>query len=236
MEGGQSLVKIYLDAGHGGQDSGATGNGIYEKNIVLDLAKRIEKILETNYKDVQVMQTRTTDVYLSLLERTNKANKWGADVFISLHNNSATSASAKGFESFIYNDSVSPDTVALQNVMHQEIMKQISGVTDRGKKRANFHVLRETNMKAILTENLFISNSSDSALLKQSAFLNKLAQGHVNGLEKFFGLERTIRPPTNEDSGELYQVIVGTFSDYDNAEEQVKKLKADGYEAYINQK
>lgn len=234
MEGGQSLVKIYLDAGHGGNDSGASGNGIHEKNIVLDLAKRIEKLLESNFENVQVMQTRTTDVYLSLLERTNKANKWGADCFVSLHNNSHTNNTAKGFETFIYNDTVSSDTVAFQNVMHQEILKQIGkDVVDRGKKRANFHVLRESNMKAILSENLFVSNTGDATLLKKDEFINRIAQGHVNGLEKFFGLERTIRPPTND---ELYQVIAGTFSNYENAEDQVKKLKADGYEAYIFKK
>lgn len=232
------MVKIYLDAGHGGKDSGALGNNIYEKNIVLDLAIRIESKLK-NYKDVQIMQTRTTDIFLELSERTNKANQWGADVFISLHCNSASDASAKGFESYVYNGSIGSDTIALQNVMHQEIMRQIGTTTqDRGKKRADFHVLRQSNMKAILTENLFVSNPSDAALLKDAAFLDKEAQGHVNGLEKFFGLERQIRPPTEipTNGGTLYQVITGVFSDYANAEKQVKKLEVDGYKAFINKK
>lgn len=231
------MVKIFLDAGHGGNDSGANGNGLAEKNVVLDLSKRIERILENDYKNVEVMQTRTTDVFLTLSQRTEKANKWGADVFVSLHLNGHTS-SANGFESFIYNGNTPPETVAFQNVMHQEIIKEIggSGINDRGKKRDNFHVLRETHMNAILTENLFVTSKSDSALLKQDAFLNKLAQGHVNGLEKWFGLEKVVRTPTKPDSGELYQVIAGTFSDYENAERQVKKLNADGYKAYINKK
>ena len=105
---------------------------------------------------------------------------------------------------------------------------------DRGKKRANFHVLRESNMQACLTENLFVSNSADANLLKQDSFLNTIAEGHVNGLEKFFGLERTIRPPTDNApvTDELWQVIAGTYANRDNAEEQVKRLIADGYNAY----
>ena len=232
------MVKIYLDSGHGGKDSGAVGNGLLEKNIVVDLAKRVEAKLKV-YKDVQILQTRTTDVFLELSERTDKANKWGADCFVSFHCNSATDSSAKGFETFVYNGSIGPDTIAFQNVMHQEILRQIgANVVDRGKKRANFHVLRESNMKAILGENLFVSNPSDAALLKQSTFLERVAQGYVTGLEKFYGLIKESRPPTvtPPKTDVLYQVIAGTFSSRDNAENQVKKLGADGYSSYIQEK
>ena len=232
------MVKIYLDAGHGGKDSGASGNGVLEKNVVLDLAKRVEAKLK-QYKDVQILQTRTTDIFLELDERTTKANQWKADVFVSFHCNSANDNSAKGFESFVYNGSIGPDTIAFQNVMHAEILRQIGGnVVDRGKKRANFHVLRESHMKAILVENLFVSNASDAALLKQTTFLERVAQGYVTGLEKFFGLIKETRPPTETPptTDSLYQVIAGTFSNRDNAEAQVKKLAADGYSAYIQEK
>lgn len=230
------MVKLYIDAGHGGKDSGAVGNGLYEKNVVLDLAKRIEAKLK-QYKNVQVLQSRTTDVFLELSERANKANQWGADCFISLHLNSFGDSSAKGFETFIYNGTVDSATIAFQNVMHTEIFRQIGPNTvDRGKKRANFAVLRESNMKAILGENLFVSNPAESALLKQPTFLDKVAQGYVNGLEKFYGLVKETRPPTDESPDSLFQVIAGTFSSRENAERQVAKLKADGYSAYIKEK
>ena len=239
MEGGQSLTtKIFLDAGHGGKDSGAIGNKLYEKKVVLDIAKRIEIKLK-QYKNVEVMQSRSTDVFLELSERTDKANRWGAHAFISLHLNSSTIASAKGFESYVHNGTVESSTIAFQNVMHQEIFRKIgANVTDRGKKRANFHVLRESHMKAILVENLFVSNSHDSALLKQSSFLDRISQAYVNGLEKYFGLVKETRPPTIDSpvQGTLYQVIAGTYSDYDNADNQVKKLLADGYSAYVKEK
>lgn len=239
MKGGQSLTtKIFLDAGHGGKDSGAVGNQLQEKNVVLDISKRIENKLK-QYKNVEVKQSRTSDVFVKLSERASQANKWGANVFISLHLNSATSPQARGFESFVYNGSINPDTIALQNVMHQEIYRKIGrSVPDRGKKRANFQVLRDSNMKAILVENLFVSNSQDSALLKKSAYLDSVAQGYVNGLEKYFGLMKEIRPPTSgiDDKGPLYQVIAGTYSDKTNAEKQAKKLLNDGYNAYVIEK
>jgi N-acetylmuramoyl-L-alanine amidase len=238
LKGGQRLVKIYLDAGHGGKDSGAVGNGLYEKNVALDLAKRIEAKLK-EYKNVQVLQTRTTDIFLELSERTDKANSLGADCFVSLHLNAAVDNSAKGFETFVYNGNIGPDTIAFQNVIHAEIIRQIgANVVDRGKKRANFHVLRESNMKAILVENLFVSNASDAALMKQTTFLDKLATGYAVGLERFYGLVKETRPPTpvNPDLGKLYQVVAGTFSSRDNAEAQVKKLAADGYSSYIQEK
>lgn len=229
------MTKIYIDAGHGGKDSGATGNGLLEKNVVLDIAKRIGNKLK-EYSDVEVMQSRTTDVFLELSERADKANQWGANCFISIHCNAFPTSSAKGFETYRYNGTVESGTVALQNVLHEEIMRQIGGnIEDRGKKSANFAVLRETHMAAILGENLFVSNSTDAALLKTSSFLDRIAQGYVIGLEKFYGLVKETRPPTN-DTGVLYQVIAGTFAGYENAQKRLEALEKDGYNAYIKVK
>jgi N-acetylmuramoyl-L-alanine amidase len=233
------LTKIYLDAGHGGTDSGATGNGILEKNINLAIAKKIGALLEANYENVEIEQTRTTDVFLSLDERTDKANKWGADCFVAVHINSATTPTARGFESFIYNVSPSARTISFQNIMHESIWNQIKstvGVIDRGKNRANFHVLRESSMIAILVENFFISNSQDASLLKSDSFLDKLSQGYVDGLERFFGLKKKVSPTPPPTTETLYQVVAGTYSNKSNAEAQVKKLASDGYSAYIIEK
>jgi N-acetylmuramoyl-L-alanine amidase len=235
------MVKIYLDEGHGDTDPGAIGNGLYEKNVALDISNRIAKKLQA-YKDVELMRTRTDDTFLTLTQRTDKANSWGADCFLSIHLNSATDKSARGFESYVYNGTIGASTQAFQNVIHEEVIKQIGKIIslDRGKKRANFHVLRESNMIACLGENLFISNTHDANLLKQDVFLDRLAQGYTNGLEKFYGLERIIRPPTDNESPvtdeTLYQVIAGTYASYENAENQVKKLINDGYNAYVKKK
>lgn len=230
---GLILILIYLDAGHGGKDGGASSNDIKEKDIVLKLVKKMQSLLK-NYEGVQVATTRETDIFLTLDERTQKANKLNADVLLSIHCNSATSISAKGFESYIYPNSGS-STVAMQNTIHAEIIRAIgSGIDDRGKKTANFHMLRESKMKAILTENLFVSNSGDANKLKDDSFLDKLAQGHVNGLEKMFGLKRieNQNPPPKADE-KLYRVQVGAFTEKENAEALASDLRKQGYRPFV---
>lgn len=226
------LIKIYLDGGHGGKDNGASGNGLKEKDIVLDICKRIEKGLQA-YGNVTVIQTRTEDIYLSLEARTKKANNANADCFVSVHCNSSTNTAARGFESHIYPNSGAA-TSAFQNVMHNEIVKEIgSEIENRGKKQSNFHVLRESKMKSVLTENLFISNAADAKLLSQEDFRQKLAQGHINGLEKFLGLKLSQPPAPAPNNGKLYIVQVGAFEEKKNAENLAADLTKQGYRPLI---
>lgn len=177
------MVKIFIDPGHGGADPGATANGLLEKNVTLAISLKIRDLLK-NYDNVQVRMSRDMDKTLSLSQRTRMANAWGADYLISVHINAG---GGTGYEDFIYNR-VSNASVRNQNTMHTEILKQID-LTDRGKKRKNLHMLRESNMPAILTENGFIDHASDAAKLKQSSFIEKVAKGHVNGLVKIFDLK-----------------------------------------------
>lgn len=227
------INKIYIDPGHGGKDPGAAGNGIKEKDIVLDICNRILAGLK-DYEDVEVECTRTTDVFLSLDERTRKANNWGADVLVSVHCNSATSNAAKGFEIYVYPGS-NAATVAFQNVMHNEIIKELgSNIEDRGKKQSNLHMLRDSKMKAVLTENLFVSNSSDAKLLANPDFRQKIAQGHINGLERFLGLKKTSQPPPkDETAGKLWIVQVGAFENQKNAEALANDLLKAGYRPLV---
>src|SRR5690625_467043 len=122
--------------------------------------------------------TRSTDVFISLSQRANMANSWGADYFISLHNNAASS-SATGFETFVYNGGVSQKTKQFQNAIHSAIASKI-GIRDRGKKSANFAVLRQTKMPAILIEYAFISNPNDEKILINE--VDKLAKLTCDGV------------------------------------------------------
>ena len=176
------MVKFYLDPGHGGSDPGAVGNGLLEKVLTLKIAKRVETLLAA-YQDVQTKMSRTGDTYPSLSDRTNEANNWGADYFMSFHINAG---GGSGYEDFVYPGSTK--SIAYQNIIHGEIIKTIGTMKNRGKKQADFHVLRNTKMPSILTECGFIDSASDAALLKQDEFINGLAKGHVNGLVKSFGL------------------------------------------------
>ena len=229
------IFKLYLDPGHGGKDPGAVANGLMEKHIVLKLAKRIRDILANEYEGVAVKMSRSDDSFPSLSSRTNEANSWGANLFLSLHINAG---GGTGFESFIYTNAGARTSQA-QVAIHDEIRKQIrdQGVTDSGRKEKNYHVLRETNMSSVLTDNLFIDTKADAARLKQETFLEALARGHVNGLEKAFNLkQKEIQAEKSKTStGGLYRVQVGAFSEKTNAENLARELEGKGYSTHIVQ-
>lgn len=170
------MAKIMIDPGHGGNDPGAVGSRSKEKNNVLKVGKKLKTLLEKYGHTVKM--TRSTDVFISLSQRANMANSWGADYFISLHNNAASS-SATGFETFVYNGGVSQKTKQFQNAVHDAIAKSI-GIRDRGKKRANFAVLRQTKMPAVLIEYAFISNPNDEKILINE--VDKLAELTCDGI------------------------------------------------------
>jgi N-acetylmuramoyl-L-alanine amidase len=226
------MIKLYLDSGHGGKDSGAKGNGLLEKNLTLEICEKIEAKLKKDYIGIEVLMTRNTDTYVSLSERTNRANKWGADIFLSVHINSSSNASANGFDTHIYPNS-DPKTKAFQNVMHKEIYSRLKnyGFKDRGVRSNDFHVLRESHATALLSENGFISSKADSDRLKRVEVINAIVDGHVIGLEKFIGLKKSQQPPRTDDI--MYRVTVGTFAEKENAEKLALKLRSQGYNPYI---
>ena len=181
------MKKVWLDAGHGGKDSGAAANGMKEKDLVLKMVKYAKSYLENHYKGVQVNLTRSTDVFYELSERADMANKWGADVFISFHINAG---GGTGFETFRY-PGTAGKTLDLQKALHNEIlttMKAYGQIVDRGLKQANLAVVRETHMPAVLTENLFIDRKEDADRLKDSGFLKAVGEAHARGIAKYLGL------------------------------------------------
>nr|ADF97538.1 PlyM13 [uncultured phage] len=225
--------KVYIDLGHEGDgkgmDPGAVANGLKEANVVLEIGKYMKDMF-ANYENVEVKFSRLANKNLSLNQRTNEANAWGADVLCSIHINAG---GGKGFESFIYPGAGSA-TQAFQNAVHAKIMGTGVFTTDRGKKKANFHMLRESKMTAILTENGFIDNGTDAATLKNRAKLIAIASGHVEGVASFLNLKKKpVSKPEPKPSGKLYKVQVGAFSDRKNADNLAAELKKIGYSTYI---
>src|SRR5690554_4010212 len=225
--------KVFLDPGHGGSDPGAVANGLKEKDLTLKIAKAAEKYLKEKYEGVTVKMSRTGDSYPSLSARAKAANDWGADYFVSIHINAG---GGTGFESYIYNGTVSSKTKEYQKKVHQVIAAG-DGWADRGMKRANFAVLRETRMSALLTENGFIDRKEDAAKLKDPAFLKKLGRLHAEGIAKAFGLRKKAKPapkPDPKPSEGVWIVQTGAFKDKDNAEERAKLIKEKtGLDSYI---
>lgn len=175
------MAKIYLDPGHGGHDPGAIGKKSNEKTNVLKVAKEIKKLLEKQGHTVRL--SRSTDKFVILSERAADANNWGADIFASLHNNAAVST-ASGFETFVYSGSISDRTKKLQKAVHNAIANKI-GINNRGTKSANFAVLRQSKMSAMLIEYAFITNTEDEKILTTK--INALAQWTADGISDFYG-------------------------------------------------
>lgn len=98
--GDDYMPKIFIDAGHGGKDSGATNGNYFEKDIALKIALKLNEMLEL--KGFKTQLSRTTDVFVELNERAKKANQFNADIFVSIHLNSATNSSANGIETLVY--------------------------------------------------------------------------------------------------------------------------------------
>lgn len=205
-------MKLYLDPGHGGSDPGAVGNGLKEKEVVLDLAKIIVRLLRA-YPKAQVKLSRSRDETKSLKARTREANVWGADLYLSLHCN-AFNGEVRGYEDYVYHRLPQQAKAATyRNILHKQLVTA-SGLPDRGEKKANFHVLRETTMPAILMENGFIDHPEDAKLLKQDLWREKIAQAYVEALSEIFSL---IKWDQTVQHGQ-YAVVAGSFQNKSNAE------------------
>jgi N-acetylmuramoyl-L-alanine amidase len=132
---GLGVARIVIDAGHGGHDPGAKARGLTEADLVLDVALRLEKLL-LDQPGVEVALTRRTDTFVALEERTEIANREGADLFISIHANASADAAARGIETYFLNFASNPQAEAVaarenagaaKNMRHlPEIVKAIA--------------------------------------------------------------------------------------------------------------
>jgi len=109
---GLGVSRVVIDAGHGGHDPGAQGSGINESELTLDIAQRVQKLLEKQ-PDVDVVMTRDSDVFIPLQERTAIANRDGADLFLSIHANASRSPAARGIETYFLNFATNPEAEAV---------------------------------------------------------------------------------------------------------------------------
>ncbi|WP_277679962.1 peptidoglycan-binding protein [Gracilibacillus dipsosauri] len=174
------IIKVFIDPGHGGHDPGGTGYGLEEKNVALDIALSAVKYLN-QIKGVRVNISRNDDTFVVLEDRSKMANEWGADYFISVHNN-AFMGVGKGFESYVHT-TASKTEKQIQSVLHEHLISKIGGV-DRGQHEANFNVLRNTNMPAILLEYLFIDNYEENQKLRQASYRDWLGKITADAFKK----------------------------------------------------
>jgi N-acetylmuramoyl-L-alanine amidase len=173
-------VVVIVDPGHGGKDSGAIGiGGTREKDIVLPIGRKLAQILEQN--GVQVLLTRSSDYFVTLPGRVDMAERAGADVFVSIHANSAglDRPDVNGLETYYYDTGLS-----LARIVHSSILRSVN-VKDRGVRKARFYVLRKSSMPSILVETGYMTGRQDIARLRSTWYQNQMAEAIANGILQF---------------------------------------------------
>ena len=186
-------IKIYIAQGHNprGFNTGAEGNGYYEQDLTYEIGRRLYNMLSSNPEFTPRLSRPTPDTVLgttnstSLSTRVNEANSWGADIFISLHNNAAENQRATGNAALVYGP-----RQRVANDLAADILEQLTlttGLRNRGIiYRPGLYVLKETEMPAVLVEMGFITNPTDADLLANSPYL--FSTGIYRGILKYYGL------------------------------------------------
>lgn len=219
---GLGVARIVIDAGHGGHDPGASANRVIEKDLVLDIALRLEKLL-LEQPGVEVVLTRRDDTFVELEERTAIANRQNADLFLSIHANVARNKQATGIETYFLNFATSPEAEAVaarenagsgmamhslpdivrkialnnkldesrdlasvvQTSLYRRLRNHNAQTRDRGVKQAPFVVLIGAQMPSVLAEVSFITNRSEAALLRTSAYRQQIAHSLFDAVVKY---------------------------------------------------
>lgn len=177
--------KIFIHPGHGGVDSGAIGpTGLKEKDVALDISKKVRVILEKHNQTVQL--ARETDISLNSGVAANNAIKWGADYVISIHCNSASNIKATGTETF--SSKTNAKSISMSRAVQECLVKELK-LPDRGNKTGNFTIITRPKVPSILVEVAFINNPKEEALLKTQEFRYKAAMGIAQGMLKFLNIK-----------------------------------------------
>ncbi len=166
---------VVIDAGHGGKDGGTVWNGLVEKKLCLDVAKRVESGLRS--RGVKTAMTRRTDVFVELEQRTRSANRVPSSIFVSIHFNGTRNTAISGGE--VYYRSHQGKIIAAS--ISRSIRSLASGNT-RGVFYADYKVLRGTKMPAVLVECGYISNKREARRCADPTHRQKLADAIVTGL------------------------------------------------------
>ena len=166
---------VVIDAGHGGKDGGSVWNGLIEKKLCLDVAKRVETALQS--RGLKTVMTRRTDTFLELSQRARLANRVPSSIFVSIHFNGSRKTIISGGEVYYR----SPRGRTLAAGISRSMKSRVTGGV-RGIFHGDYKVLRETNMPAVLVECGYISNKREAARCATPAHRQKLADAIVNGI------------------------------------------------------
>jgi N-acetylmuramoyl-L-alanine amidase len=177
--------KLVVDAGHGGKDLGAAGNGLYEKDVALKIAEKI-KALSSAY-GVDVVLTRDNDVFMSPAEKSSFANGQNADALISIHANANNKNSIEsGFEVLLSPDNkFASQNQVLGSAILQNISKNFNAASALHQQQVGIWVLKNSNIPAALIECGYITNEEDAGYFKNDAKIELMAKNILQGIAMY---------------------------------------------------
>src|SRR6188472_2688806 len=174
--GDSSPITVVIDAGHGGFDRGGIpGQRVSEKDMTLDVARRLKSVLAAS--GYRVVMTRDGDVFVPLGTRCSIANSNRNAIFVSVHFNSATRGGASGIETYFY----SRDSLALASAIHHYVVGGAPSPS-RGVRRRGYYVLRKTSIPAVLVECGFLTNPTEAGYAQNASYRQKLAEEIAAGV------------------------------------------------------
>lgn len=176
--GDGSPITVVIDAGHGGHDRGGIpGQRVAEKDMTLDVARRLSKVLSA--RGYRVVMTRDSDVFVPLGTRVAIANSYRNAIFVCIHFNATGRRGASGIETYFY----SHDSLALASAIHYYVAGGAPS-DNRGVRRRGYYVLRKTAIPAVLVECGFLTNPTEAAYAQSASYRQKLAEEIAAGVAK----------------------------------------------------
>jgi N-acetylmuramoyl-L-alanine amidase len=216
------MAKVFLSAGHGGSDPGATANGLYEKTINLNTLLACQAELVRH--GVTVTCSRTNDADDPVQQEVQEANASKADIAVSFH---ANAGGGDGFEAFYYSTSAKGKRLAGLCEKHVKALGQNS----RGLKSGNhLYFIKKTKMTAVLVESFFVDNVNDKNIGDTVAEQQAFGVAYARAILDYLGITYKTSTAYN---GTIHRVQVGAYGQKANAEAMQKKLKDAGFEAFI---
>ncbi len=193
---------VVIDAGHGGQDSGAIHSGVLEKDLTLDVARRVEGLARV--RSFRTMLTRTSDTWISLADRAAAANRENDCVFVSIHFDEGSRATATGVQTFYAARTVSKagfqfwlpflkapapaaaefESQKLANFIQPALVAR-THATDRGVREEQFFVVANVRHPAVLVEGGFLSNVEEIGKLEKEEYRQELAAAITEGITRY---------------------------------------------------
>jgi N-acetylmuramoyl-L-alanine amidase len=195
-----SFAVVILDPGHGGQDSGAMCGGLLEKDLTLDVARRIDRLLDS--EGIATLMTRLGDTYVSLADRAAFANRVGSSIFVSIHFNEDNKLVASGVETYYathqiaagsslvswfpflwrpLSESPNPESQRLAGFIQEALVARTRAI-DRGTQSGQFFVIANVTSPAVLIEGGFLTNKEDISKLASQDYRDQIAAAVADGI------------------------------------------------------